>query len=124
MPLTQSLSRFIETRITCPEDLQVLLLLRHHGDKWWSADEVGSELGLSPADALAALERMSGGFLAVRMTNDVCFRFGPINPEREALVTALAEAYETERNELIHLITGRSQAVKDFADAFRLHKKK
>jgi hypothetical protein len=118
------LSRFIETRITSLEDLQVLLFLQRHGDKWWSAGEIASALGVSPVDALAALERMSGDFFAVRMTNDVCFRFGPTNPEREALVSALAEAYKTQRNELIQLITGRSQAVKDFADAFRLHREK
>jgi hypothetical protein len=123
VPLTPALSHFISTRIASREELEVLLLLRRCAGEWRSAEEVASQLNMSAARTLAALERMSGGFLEVRVTNDICFRFAPINAERETLAAALHEAYEKHRPEVVRHIAGRSQPAEDFADAFRLRRK-
>lgn len=121
--LPAALRDFIAQRIQSTDDLRVLLRVRRSPQAWWSAQQVAESLGLDGDRALAALERLAGGFLEVRVVSVVSFRFAPTHPERDRLTRDLAAAYETDPDAVTRLIVRESRRViEDFAAAFKLRR--
>jgi hypothetical protein len=123
--LSVALREFIASRIHTVVDLDVMLLLRSSADRWWSDEEVARQLLVAPTVALNALERLAGGFLEVRVTSAVHFRFAPTHPERIQLAADLAAAAAADRDAVLRVVAQRpGRAMREFAEAFRLRGRK
>jgi hypothetical protein len=116
--------RFIDRNIESVEQLEVLLLLHHSADRFWSVDQVASELGLSPISTAPILDQLCArNLLDVKTTSDVMFCFKPTSDELRRGTKQLADAYRVARLAVLGKVAGRSRsAVRDFAAAFKLTK--
>ena len=123
-PLASNLLRFLMERIDSVEHLEALLLLSRSPDKWWTAPAVADELGGDTRSIGRTLDELcSQNLLDVRVAQDVLFKFAP-RPEDAPLVRALGDAYRTRRMMVLQTLSKRVDSVRDFADAFKIGKKK
>jgi hypothetical protein len=123
--LPAAVVNFVRERIENVEQLDVLTLIMKSPDRWWDAGEVAEELGLNPATARLALERLaSGNLLAITVTMDVHYRFQPGTPELHNAGEEFADAWSDHRTQIVGLVTDRQRrAMRNFADAFRIRRK-
>src|SRR5690606_25984347 len=115
---------FILEYIDSLDQLEVLLLLRAHPDRSWSAEAVSRELRNDPS---AAGERLSDmeehGLLAKTNEQEACYRYRPRSQQLAQLIDMLADEYAVRRVSIITLIFSKpSKHVLSFADAFKLWK--
>jgi hypothetical protein len=117
--------RFIATHIDSIEKLEVLLLLRTHADREWTARDVSLELRIAETSASARLADLAARRLVTERGNPVAYRFGPASAEDEQDVTDLQATYATRRVSVISFIFSKPlDKVRGFADAFRLKRDK
>lgn len=116
------LRRFLDKSVDGVEQLEILLLLYHHGDRSWDADSVAESLRLAPRIAAAHLERLAGrDLLDVRIGEEMRYRFSPVTDRQTTMVKRLAASYRENRSAVVALVTARRlRALQDFADAFRI----
>lgn len=108
------------------EQLEIVLLLQRKRGQNVTPDEVANELNLSPDTADAALEELCRVGLAELLIEGGARRYrcrqGAAN--LDAILHALAEAYEEQRLDVIKLMNKnaiervRTSAMRAFADAF------
>ena len=123
-PLSAQLTRLIVDRIGSVEALEALLLLARTPDKWWTAKAVADEIGDQPASASRALDGLcANNLLDVRIAQDVLFKYAPRAGDAD-LVRQLVETYRTRRIAVLQLLSRRVDSVREFAEAFRVGKKK
>jgi hypothetical protein len=110
--------------LTSVEQLEVFILLHRSPARHWSAVEIAQELGIADAEAEAALERLgSDNFLDIKISNDVVYRYNPVDPALREVATRVTEFYVHHRISVMNLITAASlRPIRDFAEAFRLKK--
>jgi predicted DNA-binding transcriptional regulator len=123
----------LERHIESYEQLEVVLLLHRCRDLRWTGDKVGQALNIpstAAETALAALRR-SGIAAEVREADgSVGYLYAPASPTEAEAVDQLAEAYSTQRVEIMKLMNAnallrvRTGALRAFADAFDLGKGK
>lgn len=115
--------RFISEHVDSVEQLEVLLLLARTPGRPWTADAVSLELRTSPASAeqrLASLART--GML---VDEPPAYRFDESDVDRVGIVRELADIYAERRVTVIGLIYSKPlDAIREFAEAFRLKDKK
>jgi predicted ArsR family transcriptional regulator len=118
--------RFISTHIDSIEKLEVLLLMRSHASREWSAREVSQELRITEASASARLEDLAARrFLVMKEGSPPSYRFSPASLEDEQDISALQETYSMRRVSVISFIFSKPlDKVRGFADAFRLKRDK
>jgi hypothetical protein len=118
--------RFIQLTVPSVEAAELLLILREHSDRWWSAGDAASVLSpstrLGEADWARLIELWQArGLVAVGPDKRAQFR--PGSPELAAHADKLAHAYSERPVTLIHMIYAlRDVRVRSFADAFKLGK--
>jgi hypothetical protein len=123
--LPSDVQRFLIERVVGIDDLDVLLLVCRTADRWWDARSIAVETGLPPSQAAAALERLGAkNLLDVRLAADVLYRFHPVAAELGELVARVVEAHRTHRAAVLSVVLGArpTDALRDFAEAFRLKK--
>jgi DNA-binding IclR family transcriptional regulator len=115
---------FVDAHLRSIDELQVLITCILAGDRWWDAGTIARELGLPPAAARRALERLAAhNLLDIRVTGEVRYQFHPGTAELAADARAVCEAYRANPVPLINRLTGAPRrSIRDFADAFRLRK--
>jgi DNA-binding transcriptional ArsR family regulator len=114
------------------EQLEVLLLLHREADRAWPPDAVAAELSIASPAAQEALESLQRANLlaAAREGESVLFRYALAGARLEAAVQGLARAYHESPVEVVKLMSAntiervRTSALRTFADAFLLGKKK
>lgn len=118
--------RFIATHIDSIEKLEVLLLLRTHADREWTARDVSLELRIAETSAAARLADLAVRRLVTEHSGSpVAYRFGPASAEDSQDVTDLQATYATRRVSVISFIFSKPlDKVRGFADAFRLKRDK
>jgi hypothetical protein len=122
--LASDVLRFLTERIDSVEHLEALLLLARSPEKWWTAAAVASELGGDTASVSRTLDGLCAqNLLDVRVAQDVLFKFAP-RPHDVPHVRALADAYRNKRMIVLQTLSKRVDSVRDFADAFKIGKKK
>lgn len=128
--IPEGLTGFLLERIASYEELELLLLLRKESQGLHSVAELASALDLSEETALSSLERLAARGMCQRGGAARPFRYAPATPEIARRVDELARAYEGARLSVIRIMNEnavkrmRAAAIRSFADAFRLRKKK
>lgn len=123
-PIPESLRRFILLHIDSVELLNVLLLLHSRPDQSFTLQEIEQEIRSS----LIAIQKRLDDLYARKILNTVegntdLHRYLPKNDEIAASIDELATYYQTYSNRIIELIFSRqSEALRSFADAFRIKK--
>lgn len=101
----------------------MLLLLRAHAERSWPPAEISSELKTTPESVAQRLDQLERDGLVVRSDDGDGYRYaaGPL----EGAVGDLASCYSTHRVAVIEAIFSvdrEPDAVRSFADAFRVRK--
>lgn len=106
------------------EQCEALVTMYQSPDRWWSAKAIAEELYLAESPTARDLELLATrGLLAVRIVNDVLYRLSPASPDMAQAVSELAEAYRTNRVDVLSLIVQRrGRSFKHFAEAFNFRK--
>ena len=85
---------FIARYLQSVDDLDLLAKLVEESDRWWDADVIVRELGISKNEAQRALERLAtANLLEVRLTVSVRYRFHPGSDDVKHAATACADIY-------------------------------
>lgn len=117
--------QLVRRAIGSVQQLEVLLFLREHTDRAWTAAELSAKLrtGVDATDGwIAQLE--ANGLVAAEGTTPTTFRYGPAAADR-ATVEELARLYPLYRVRIVNLIhADRTDSATAFADAFRLRRRK
>jgi DNA-binding MarR family transcriptional regulator len=124
-PLPEEVKEFMEANIDSVDQLEILRVLGEDPHKEWRAPDLAREVQTQP-DAigphLAAL-RSRGLLVTETRGTDLFCRYGPVSPEREAILTRLLQVYRERPVTMIKLVYARAKdPLKTFADAFRLKK--
>jgi DNA-binding MarR family transcriptional regulator len=122
--LPDDVDRFIMRHVDTLEQLEILLLLRAHRSRSFSAREVTAELRLgagSASERLADLE--ARGFLAAQ-GDPPLYAYSPDSAETERVINAVATCYSERKVSVItRIFTPRSDVLRSFADSFKLRRK-
>lgn len=119
--LSDRTKAFIHASIKSIWGLELLLFLRAHRERAWSAAALTRELRASEPVVRGSL----GLFQAAGLIEDDgsgCVRFAPASPQLDDLVRDVAEAYATRPVEVSEEIYAVDRNIQHFADAFRLKK--
>jgi hypothetical protein len=116
--------RFVAANIDSVGMLEILLLVRDHRDRGWTAADVARELRSSNE---AATDRLAGlrarGLLSDDAGETRSFQYAPLRPDLEKAVDDLASCYATRRVGVISLIYSKpSDRVFTVGDAFRIRR--
>jgi hypothetical protein len=107
------------------EDVEVLLYLARHAARYSSADTVSAETGLPVRAAAAALEALaSRNLLDVRIAEAVLYKLDPASADARAMVDRTLDAARSNRTLVLRAILAGASAAHDFADAFRVTRKR
>ena len=125
--LPDEVRQFVAGNLSSVAQLEVLLLLREHRDREWTADEVSRTLYAAEggmADQLNDL--VSRGLAYVTEAPDRRFRYRLTKDEElDAVVNSLMKVYKERRVAVISLIYSEPiDKARSFADAFRIRKEK
>lgn len=116
---SENLVQFIGRYIEAVETLEILLLLREHRARTWSAQEVNDSLRSSLASVTHRLDDLAGYQLLARSERG--FRYEPDSPRLAALVDELAVAYRDRRHRVIELIFSKpTREIHSFSNAFKI----
>jgi len=121
--LPDDVGRFIADHVDNLEQLEILLLLRAQRSRELDASQVTAELRLGPSSAAERLADMAArGFLSAQ-GDPPRYRYAPDAAETERVIDALARCYAERRVSVItRIFSPRSDAVRSFADAFKLRR--
>ncbi len=125
-PLPDEIRRFLEANIDSVEQLEILRLLGEDPQKDWAADVLAREVQLQPSAARPHLDALKDRGL-ITLTGQgagLTARHGAATPELEAELARLLQVYRERPVTMINLVYARARdALKTFADAFRLKPK-
>jgi hypothetical protein len=121
--LPDDVERFIAEHVDNLEQLEILLLLREQRSRQLDAREVTAELRLGPSSAAERLADMQvRGFLSAQ-GEPPRYRYAPDTAEKGRVIDELARCYAERRVSVItRIFSPRSDAVRSFADAFKLRR--
>jgi len=122
---SEQLDRFIAREISSLEQLEVLLCLFAHPEKWWTVQDVYNVVKSSISSVNDRLNEMvARGFL--RQDGDaVRYQFAPRDENLRTLISELGTAYKEKSVKVVQAIYSKPpDAVQEFAKAFRVRKDK
>jgi hypothetical protein len=103
--LQQTVEAFVGSHLRSVDDLQLLIRLVEEPDRWWDAQMVSRELGLSTLAAQGALEWFAGrNLVEIRLTNDIRYRFSPGTDSLRQAAHDSVTAYRSDPIALIRAI--------------------
>jgi hypothetical protein len=122
--IPEDVRAFLGARIRSVGELEVLLLLHRHPDRWWTADQVNRELRTSLQSALQCLDAMRHAALAEeKKDGERSFRFRAADEDIARIVRVLRDLFRDRMASIVDIIyVPRQDSIRDFADAFRLTK--
>ncbi|MEC5397726.1 hypothetical protein [Uliginosibacterium sp. H1] len=113
---------FIRRHIRSIGLLEALLLLQADAPQPWSAERLARELFVQENGALGFLSELERSGL-VKRTGDGSFLYATRNPQDDAVVQDLRDAYNERRVTVTSLIYARPSDAQTFADSFVFRKK-
>ena len=82
------------------------MVLQKDPTRSWSPAEIAAEIRILESTAADVLERLaSDNFLAVKISNDILYRFNPATETIRSLSFSCADLYARERIALVTLLT-------------------
>jgi len=115
----------IDACVRSLEELEVLLFLARDRRRYSSADTIAAEIALAVRPVAAALEALAArNLLDVRIAEAVLYRLDPASAATAAYVERTLEAAWRDRVAVLKTILGGRSAARDFADAFRVTRKR
>lgn len=117
--ISDEIRQFIFGHIDSVEQIEVILCMRNHPDRWWSIQAMTDELRSSYksiANRISILRRMQ--LLEQSQETPVTYRYQPRSPKLASLVDELAETYRVRRHKVMELVYSPIKKVRPFADAF------
>jgi hypothetical protein len=130
-PIDQKVQVLLRQHVESYEQLETLVLLASAREQVWVPRAVAGRLGISEDAALDALEHLHrAGFAKLDPAGKLGFTYDVDDADENAAVVLLADAYENRRLEVMKLMSTnavervRTAAIRTFADAFVLGKKK
>jgi hypothetical protein len=123
--LSPDVVQFVSHAVDSIEQLELLAMLVGSSGRWWNAASAGAALGVSSGKVQHDLECLATrNLLAVKLGNDVSYRFDPGSPALRAVSQTVVAAYRNHPQALFRLVAARqNRAVREFADAFRIRRK-
>jgi hypothetical protein len=116
----EAAGRILAEHIVSVEQLEILLLLREHRDRSWTAERVNNQIKSSVASVGGRLVDLAERGLLHR--SGEAYQYRPA-PELERAMTEVAKAYSESRFAVIDLIFAKpSEKLRVFADAFKMKK--
>lgn len=114
--------QFIIDHIGSVAELELLLLLRQHAQRDWSAREVARELRVEMRWTARTLDELRAeGLLARPEGPAVRYRYCPSSLKQGRTIDEMARCYEERRVSLVTLIYSKPRDhIRSFANAFRL----
>jgi hypothetical protein len=124
--LPADVQRFLKEHIGSVGELEVLLLLHRSPARYWTAEAVNEELRTSLQSAIECLIRLHGSALAEPHEDERRgYRLAPGLAGEDTLVGRLAQLFKERVSSVIDAIYApKHDNLREFADAFRLIKKK
>ncbi len=117
-PFPSDVESFIASCIDSVEQIEILLLMRAHASRRWSAEEISRDLRSSSHSIRLRLQQLVAHGLASRDEHGYAYA---ASHHADKLVERLADAYRERRTAVIERIfSGRKEAMQSFADAFRI----
>ena len=125
MTLDQDTLAAIVACVRSIEELEVLLFLAGNRERYWSPAMIATEIGVPVGAAAATLETLaSRNLLDVRITEAVLYKLDPTSPEVRRCLDRTLDAAWRNRSDVIRAIVRRPSAAQDFADAFRMRRRR
>jgi|SRR5688572_23555933 hypothetical protein len=124
--IPDDIRQFILKNIDSVAQLEGLLLLRGSPENDWNVEEITKRLYIDQEQTADILARLCAlGFLTVKEADSLAYRYQPSSPEFRQMVDRLAETYAKYLVPVTNLIHSKPQTrVQEFADAFRLKRRK
>jgi len=115
---------FLTEHVSNLEQFQLLLKVVQGGDRWWDAESASREVGISRAEAQAALDHFAKrNLLDIRITGEVRYQYRPGTENLQAAAQATVDEFRRKPVQVLEVITGRTRrSIRDFADAFRIRR--
>ena len=125
-PIPESVEEFVSENIDSVAELEALMLLFRDPAALWSAASLAERLYATEEQADAAIAKLCHlGLAAASAKRRAAFHFRPSSPELEELVVQISETYSKYLVPVTNLIHSKPQSkVQQFADAFKLRKRK
>ena len=122
--IPEDVRQFIIDKIDSVAELEGLLLLRRHQETEWNSEALAQRLYTSQEQTEDVLKRLySQGFLAVKESRTLTYRYQPSSLKLAEMVDLVAEIYSNYLVPVTNLIHSKPQTkVQQFADAFKLRK--
>ncbi len=122
--IPERVRRLIASHIDSVVQVEILLLLRSQPQRWFSGDDVASELRIDRMWARPQLaELCARGMLDCTTDTEPQYRFSPGTHELASDIDELARVYAERRVTVTSLIFAKPLTpLRSFADAFRLRK--
>lgn len=119
----ERVQRFLAVNVTNVAQLELLLLVRHAPDRWWTAEEVARPLTTRPAVAARDLAHLhERGLLDRSADTHESYRYAP--GSLASVVDELADAYARRRTAVVDAIFAEPRGdAESLAEAFRLRRK-
>ncbi len=115
--LPENVRQFLFQHIDSVEQLDTIVLLFEHKEKWWTAKMLSEELRTSVSSAGKRLSVMQ--HLGLAVTNEGgAFKYHPADTELHLLIENLIGQYKVRRHTILQLIFSTMKRAKSFADAF------
>ena len=129
--IPEYVQQLLRDHIHTYEQLEILMLLHKQPGVVWTLDGLSERLKISDSLVDEALQQLiASGLTVVEGARGGLSRYRVNAPDAQTLVDALARVYADNPMALMHLLTVnaiermRTQAVRMFADAFLIRKKK
>jgi hypothetical protein len=102
--------------------LELLLFLRRHAERAWSAAELVRELRGSDVVVAQSLAGLLGAGLIVQEASD-SYRYAPAGPHFELMAGRLDAAYGQTPNAVVKaILSAPNEKLQTFSDAFRIRR--
>lgn len=120
--MTEDITSFIRSSFPSVWALELMLYMREHPERKWTADELVTQLRGSPVIVDVSLQSLiSGGMAAADQEGR--FYYHPNSPAADRLAAAAAELYSLRPDAVRRaMLADSSEKFQALADAFRLRR--
>lgn len=117
--ISEKIRQFIFEQIDSVELLEVLLFVRSHKDKDWSAELLAHEMRSSANSVSRRLENLKRlGLIQENKTDPNLYRYHLRNSELEEVLEELNDTYKVKKQKILELIFSPLKKGRHFANAF------